>query len=66
MEGPDTQQLTLIRIRLVADIARAAQCSKDEFEMVIDLIFDMADLAIAANDREHPGTHLGTDDPEGW
>jgi hypothetical protein len=52
MESSRMQELALIRIRLVADIAMTAQCSKDEFGIVVDMISDMADLALSSHTGE--------------
>jgi len=52
MESSRAQELALIRIRLVADIASTAQCSKDEFSVVINLISELADMALEDGERE--------------
>lgn len=52
MESSRAHELALIRIRLVADIASTAQCSKDEFGVVINLISELADMAIEEGERE--------------
>ena len=62
MESSRTQELALVRIRLVADIAMTAQCSKDEFGIVVDMISDMADLALNASSSEPESANLWSEE----
>jgi hypothetical protein len=62
MESSRTQELALVRIRLVADIAMTAQCSKDEFGIVVDMISDMADLALSASSSEPESANLWSEE----
>lgn len=50
-------KIALIKIRLMADIARSAQCSVDECDLVLEMISELADASI-----EHDGKDLFSND----
>ncbi|MCS3425899.1 hypothetical protein M2403_004532 [Rahnella sp. BIGb0603] len=50
MDSSHELKIALIKIRLMADIARSAQCNIDEQNMVLEMISDLADTMI-----EHSG-----------
>lgn len=52
MDSLHVQELALIRIRLIADIVRVAQCNNDEFNIVIEMISEMADMALPETSNE--------------
>ncbi|MGV8925265.1 MAG: hypothetical protein ACOH2G_06275 [Ewingella sp.] len=42
MESSHKLKIALIKVRLMADIARAAQCRAHEFDLVMEMISDLA------------------------
>ncbi|WP_459177394.1 hypothetical protein [Ewingella americana] len=43
MESSHKLKIALIKIRLMADISQSAQCKKDEYALVMEMISDLAD-----------------------
>jgi urate oxidase len=50
MESSHKLKIALIKIRLIADISQSAQCKKDEYALVMEMISDLADNVL---DEEH-------------
>jgi len=46
MESSHKLKIALVKVRLMADIARSAQCGAHEFDLVMEMISDLADKAI--------------------
>lgn len=62
MESSHTKELALIRIRLIADFTSTAQCTKDEFGIVIDLISEIAEMALSDDHKERISPDLWPED----
>lgn len=46
MESSHQLKMALIKIRLMADISQSAQCKTDEYELVMEMISDLADSVL--------------------
>ena len=46
MESSHELKMALIKIRLMADIARSGQCRNDDYALVMEMISDMADRVL--------------------
>lgn len=48
MESSHQLKVALIKIRLMADISQSAQCKTNEYELVMEMISDLADNVLDA------------------
>ena len=62
MELSQNFKVTLIKIRLMADITRAAQCKTDEYDLVMEMISDLADRVL--DEEETPSVPFTVYDDE--
>ena len=61
MDSLHVKELALIRIRLIAENATLAQCDKDQYGIVVELISDIADTALDDEPKEVFSTHTWAD-----
>lgn len=62
MESSYKLKIALIKIRLMADISQSAQCKKDEYAMVMEIISDLADNVL--DEEQSPSVHLAVYDDQ--
>jgi hypothetical protein len=55
MDSSHKLKIGLIKIRLIADIARSAQCQANEYDLVMEIISEHANLLLDEGDTS-PGT----------
>jgi hypothetical protein len=53
MDSSHELRIALIKIRLMADISRDAQCRADELHMVLEMISEFADRALDEDECCH-------------
>lgn len=49
MDSSHELRVALIKIRLMADIARSAQCKVDECDMILEMVADLANNVLNRN-----------------
>lgn len=64
MDSSHELRIALIKIRLMADISRDAQCRADEFHMVLEMISEFADRALDQDDAMRPTALASISDDE--
>lgn len=64
MDSSHELRIALIKIRLMADISRDAQCRADEFHMVLEMISEFADRALDQDDATRPTASASLSDDE--
>ena len=52
MDSLHELKIALIKIRLMADIARSAQCKIDEQDLVLEMISELAHATLEHSDRD--------------
>jgi len=53
MDSSHELKIALIKIRLMADISRDAQCKVDEIHIVMEMISELADRALDEEEQEN-------------
>ncbi|MFS7247944.1 hypothetical protein AB6880_19880 [Rahnella inusitata] len=53
MDSSHELKIALIKIRLMADISRDAQCKVDEINIVMEMISELADRALDDEEQEN-------------
>jgi hypothetical protein len=64
MDSSHELRIALIKIRLMADISRDAQCRADELHMVLEMISEFADRALDEDESVRSSASVAISDDE--
>jgi hypothetical protein len=64
MDSSHELRIALIKIRLMADISRDAQCRADELHMVLEMISEFADRALDEDESAQSSASVAIYDDE--
>jgi len=53
MDSSHKLKIALIKIRLMADISRDAQCKNNELHMIMEMISELADRVLEEDEQEN-------------